>query len=259
MSAGAMEGRASTGRAIGDVICGAEFTKSRRTGQPVWRNSYYEGQIEKRLWRPVADGTRRGGRRYAGAVLKSAKELERKTLRARQKLSPGCRNGALGSIAIEVLEALYLNFVDYKSGQLEPAIATIAETIGRSYSAVHAALKRLRNARFLHWIRRSRPIENATGPQVEQITNAYALDVPPEVAQMVRQLMGRSPLPDDARWERERRAAEWDAMVASLSAEKYLQDICPVDGRMGETLKSIAILLDRRESSSRRETGSRVI
>lgn len=259
MSAGSMGGSASAGRSIGDVIAGAEFTKTRRTGQPVWRNSYYEGQIEKRLWRPVADGTRRGGRRYAGAVLKSAKELERKTLRARQRLSPGCRNGALGSIALEVLEALYFNFVDYKSGELEPAVATIAEKIGRSYSAVHAALKRLRNARFLHWIRRSRPLDNATGPQVEQITNAYALDLPPEVALMVRTIMGRAPMPDDDRWERQKRKEEWDAMVATLSAEKYLQDICPVDGRMGETLKSIAILLDRRESSSRRETGSRVI
>lgn len=256
MTAGAMEGRASTGRSIGDVIAGAEYTKTRRTGQPVWRNSYYEGQIEKRLWRPVADGTRRGGRRYAGAVLKSAKELERKTLRARQKLSPGCRNGALGHVAIEVLEALYLNFVDYRTGQLEPAVATIAQAIGRSYSAVHAALKRLRNARFLHWIRRSKPVENAVGPQVEQISNAYALDVPPEIATMVRQLMGRSPLPDDAKWERERRKAEWDAMVEALSAEKYLRDICPVDGRMGETLKSIAFLLDRRESFEARETGS---
>lgn len=256
MTAISAEGRAGTGRAIGDVIAGKEFTKTRRTGQPVWRNSYYEGQIEKRLWRPIGDGTRRGGRRYGGAVLKSAKELERKTLRARQRLSPGCRNGALGHVAIEVLEALYMTFVDYKEGRLEPAIATIAEAVGRSYSAVHAALKRLRDAGFLHWIRRSKPTENATGPQVEQITNAYALDLPPEVAQMVRHLMGRAPLPDDVKWAGEQRQAEWKAMVESLSAERYLEAMGAVDGRLGETLKSIARMLDKRESSTRRETGS---
>ena len=36
---------------------------SPRSGERVWRNSYTVGTIEDRVWKPIHDGSRRGGRR----------------------------------------------------------------------------------------------------------------------------------------------------------------------------------------------------
>jgi hypothetical protein len=60
------------GRGIGGLVTGiaaglmeAAVRKERarrqpRSGQPVWRNSYNEGQLEDRLWRPIGIGKARG-------------------------------------------------------------------------------------------------------------------------------------------------------------------------------------------------------
>ena len=233
--------------------------KRTHSGQPVWRNSYTEGQIEDRLWRPIGDGKRRGARRRIGAILKAAKELDRRTRRERQKERAGVRNGIIGDIGYAVLEAIYNHFVEYATGRCEPAIATIAEKIGHSYAATHAALRRLRSAGFIQWIRRSRPTDNKgeAGPQVEQISNAYALMLPEKIEAMIRKLLGRTPIPDDARWRREQDKREWDAMVAGLSATDFMEAHWDGDRLAGESLKRIAAMLDaqERESSSSVETG----
>ncbi len=245
-----------TARAIGDVLSGREFTKSRRSGEKVWRNSYYEGQIEHRLWRPIGDGTKRGGKRRAGAILKAARQFEYRTRVKRRIEQPGCENGLLGAIGLEVLEALY-EVVDFASGRLEPAIATIGERIGRSYAAVHRALCRLREAGFLHWARRSRKLDNAgdAGPQVEQITNAYALLVPKELEFFLSRLIGRGPKPDCDRWRREDDAAEWQRMLDGLTARELHDATWNGDQLVGETIARIADALDERESIRVRETG----
>lgn len=240
-------------RSIGEIVANVKPQKAFRSGQPVWRNSYTEGQIEKRLWRPIADGTKRGAHRRIGAILKSARELERKTRRERQRTHPGCRNGVLGQIGLDVLEVLYLKFVDFKKGTLEPAISTIADTVGHSYAAVHAALRRLRTAGFLHWVRRIRPTERRgeAGPQVEQITNAYALLIPKSIEGLIKHLLGKAPIPDDARWRKEAQAAEWQSMLDSLSAQELQRDTWIGDNLAGETLARIARIVDQQRESSR--------
>ena len=58
-----------TGLAFGEIVSGLKPLKEFRTFQPVWRNSYYEGQLEDRVWQPVgigrARGSKRAGRRFA--------------------------------------------------------------------------------------------------------------------------------------------------------------------------------------------------
>ena len=78
---------------IGKLVANLKAPKMRRSGEPVWRNSYYEGQIEGRIWRPFAGGKVRGAKRRIGAVLKSARELERRTRRQRKGL-PGAGDWA---------------------------------------------------------------------------------------------------------------------------------------------------------------------
>lgn len=236
-----------------------------RGGQPVWRNSYYEGQLEDRLWRPVGmgaqRGTRRGAKRFAGAMMRAAKALDLRTRVERKKQTKGTRNGVLGEIGIAVLEVLF-DLVDFASGRLEPAITTLAERTGYSYSAVHNALGRLRNAGFLKWIRRSRPLERKgeAGPQVEQITNAYVLTVPAEFEDYVRRLVGDGPAADCEQWRREQAGKDLDAMISKVSASRFHRDFWSGDKLTGETFAQIAAGLDRlerqeRESSRAGETG----
>lgn len=218
--------------------------------QPVWRNSYYEGTFEHRVWRPFMGGKLRGAKRRIGAIMKSARELERRTRRERQSERPGVRNGLLGQIGLDVLDALYNKFLDYRTGRMDPAIGTIAEAVGHSYAAVHAALIRLKAAGFLQWIRRSRPTDNkgSSGPQVEQVTNAYVPLLPDKIEKMVQHLLGRAPLPDDAQWHGEEQKRQWQAMLDSLSAAEFVNATVKATGLLGDTLKNLALAIDRRES-----------
>lgn len=255
---------------IGDIL-GGRFTappkeeKIFRSGQPVWRNSYYEGQLEDRIWRPVGVGKDRGkkrnAKRYLAVALQMAKRVELRTRRELQGAKKGVRNGAIGAIGIAVLEALY-ELVDYATGRLEPAIGTIAEMVGHSYSAVHEAMVRLRRQGFLQWIRRSRPTENKgeAGPQVEQIPNAYILTLPDELETIARRLIDDTPVPDDEAWRRQQGKLDWKAMLDQLSATDLIAQHWHGDRLAGETFARIAAVLDAREKQEResgkaRETG----
>jgi len=265
MSGGAI-GSLTTGIAAGlmDIAVRKEreHGDSPRSGEKVWRNSYTEGQLEDRLWRPVGigkdRGKKRGARRLMGAMLKAAEKLELRTLRERQAKKPGVRNGVLGDIGLRVLKKLY-EIVDFRTGRLEPSIQHIADEIGKSYAAVHNALDRLRQRGFLSWIRRSRPTDNKGqfAPQVEQITNAYALRIPVELQDHIRDVLGDAPTPDCERWRREQADKDLEALIATISASKFHHDFWSGDKLTGQSFASIAAGLDRqeRESSKCGETG----
>lgn len=229
---------------------------SPRSGQPVWRNSYYEGQCEHRIWRRYGDGTARTGKRLHSLILKSARRFERETRRTRQQETAMRRRGLLGDVGLEVLDYLW-SLVDFMTGRLEPAIETIAQETGRSYSAVHRALKDLRMRGYLQWERRSKPIEKPVpgGPLVEQISNAYVLLIPEGIRRYVSMMFGKAPTPDCVAWDSEQRKAEFDRMLSQLSAREFQRATWDGDPRMGETLANIARMIDHRESSISRETG----
>lgn len=234
---------------------------SPRTGERIWRNSYTEGTIEDRIWKPIHDGTTRGGKRWTAALLKAARSFEYRTRRERREGEPGARNGALGEVGLEVLGFLY-ELVDFASGRLEPAIATIAAGVGRSYSAVHDALCRLRREGFLHWMRRSRPIDDPEpgGPQVEQVPNAYALLIPEATKGWMSLLLRKRPIPACEQDRRNQEAAAFQAMLAGLSAQERHEATWNGDNLLGETLRKLAAAVDGRltkkgESGTTRETG----
>lgn len=238
---------------IGAIVAGLKPAKEYRSNAPVWRNSYYEGTIEDRIFRPFMGGQVRHAKRMAGAILKSARDLERKTRRERQEKKPGTRNGILGQVGLDVLDVLYNRFLDYRTGRLDPSIEGIATAVGHSYSAVHAALMRLRQCGFLHWVRRSRPTDNRgqAGPQVEQIPNAYALLIPKAIEGLVKLMFGKAPVPDDARWRKEESRKEWEAMLSSVPAVEAHETTWDGDRLTGETLKRIAAAIDAREIQER--------
>ncbi|WP_375291227.1 hypothetical protein [Qipengyuania sp.] len=226
-----------------------------RSGQPVWRNSYYEGQVEDRVWRRYGDGSKRQGKRATGAIRKAARRFELETRAKRKQTEPGVQNGALGAIGLEVLDTL-CELVDFMTGRLEPAIATIAERIGRSYSAVHLALRRLQRAGFIDWMRRSKPVDNPVpgGPMVEQISNAYAILVPDGLRFWWDRTFGRAPVPACAQDAAARDKADFDRMIAGLSAKRYVADFVR-DPLLGPILDRLAARIDAREGKDR-ESGT---
>lgn len=268
MSAAATPERGGDARAIGAIagLIGSNLTRKARmmhrggdnprSGQPVWRNSYYEGTKEHQIWRPYGDGKARTGKRLTAIVMRAAKGFERESRARRQKEVQGRRRGLIGEVGVAVLEFLW-ETVDYLTGRLDPAIGTIAAELGRSYSAVHAALTALRKHGFLQWQRRSRPIENPVpgGPLVEQISNAYVLLIPKAARNFVDVVMGKAPPPDCVAWDAEQRKAEFGRMLAGLTAGEFHRDFWSGDTRRGETLANIARMVDERESSKTRETG----
>lgn len=234
-----------------DRAARSRFTRgdSPRTGQPVWRNSYTVGQIEDRIWKPINGGSVRGGKRYTRALLKAAKQFELRTRAKRREVEPGARNGDLGPVAIAVLEYLY-DKVDYATGRLDPAIRTIADAIGHAYSAVHEALKRLRLHGFLHWMRRSKPVDNPEpgGQQVEQASNAYALLCPQKLQGWLSRLFRKAPAPECEVDRRKREQADFEAMLETMTAQERHAVTWNGNSLLGEILGRVAAGVDARES-----------
>lgn len=210
-----------TARSLGEILGGLQPAKRTRSNQRVRRNSYYvSDRRSSALWRPLG-ANNRDARRLIAARLKAAEYYDR-----RHK-QPGKWNGPLGAIGLEVLRELY-RIVDFKTGRLEPAIATICNRIRRSKQAVVDALARLKQHGFLDWVRRSEPTEcEGAGPQVRQITNAYGFGLPESAAAWVKKILGNGPVPDCELARQEADRAEAEAMLATASIDEqvdYLVD-----------------------------------
>jgi len=174
----AASGTSNIARSFSEVTTG--IRDRARSNSPVRRNSHNAGGSEVSLWRmhntfPKTEHNAR---------MRAAEAFEHET-----KL-PGKRNGALGSIGLDVLRCL-LRLRGRKDGRLDPSYQWIADKIHRSRSAVGKALERLKASGFLDWIRRCVPIEDALPDeqQSEQISNAFILLQPPTVREFVRRML----------------------------------------------------------------------
>jgi len=219
-------------------IAGGKAKKAHRTGQPVRRSSYRAGEREQRYWRPFNKAER-------NARMRAAEVYDRK-----HKIA-GRRNGPLGAIGVDVLREL-MRMIDFKTGRLEPAIATLAERLRRSRGAIVSALARLKDHGFLNWIRRFEPIEDrdAFGPQVKQVTNAYWFGLPKEAADMVRRMMGKGPLPDDEATRRKAEEEQTAAMLATVSAEDLAAFRAGNESPLAKALASLGRRVDLNNANS---------
>jgi Helix-turn-helix domain len=94
----------------------------------------------------------------------------------RQTREPGKHGGALGRIGLDVVYALTHDFLNFRSGALYPSQATIARAANCCEKSVERALKRLKAAGLLNWLRRCEPVVQPDGGfLLRQISNAYAL------------------------------------------------------------------------------------
>jgi hypothetical protein len=89
---------------------------------------------------------------------------------------PGHHGGAVGHTGLAVLHALIFDFLNHRTGRLDPSYAAIAQKAGVCVRTVASALKRLKALGILNWVRRCAERRAADGRFVlEQETNAYAV------------------------------------------------------------------------------------
>lgn len=223
---------------LGDILTAQHGRKPLRTVEPVRRHSRAAGRCEGVFWR-------RTDRQEVRRIVMAARRYE---LATRQ---PGARNGALGSVALEIVE-LFANLVDFRTGRLEPSLDTLMRMLKRSRDAISRALRALRAHGFIDWLRRYVSTGNeGRGPQVQQTSNAYRLSLPARALQLLGRYGQPTPEPDDSSHARQSRAAEIETHRQSLTlAERPLFDI--EDGPLARALSRLGAGLDKQRESARR-------
>ena len=125
---------------------------------PVWSGS----TTREIRFRPVP-------KKAAVRLWHRARDFDRRTRR------PGRHGGAVGHAALQVLHALIFDFLNYRSGRLDPSHAAIARKANVCERTVRTALARLKSLGILDWVRRCAESWRDGRFVLEQETNAYAV------------------------------------------------------------------------------------
>ena len=216
-----------------------------RSRTPVRRSSGLAGRCEGLFWRRITA-------QEAAQIRLGARKYELATKEA------GARNGALGTVALEVLD--YLTRLIGRNGRLEPSLDFLMGKLRRSRDAIHRALKALRQHGFLDWLRRYVPTGNdGRGVQVQQTSNAYRLSLPERARRLLGRMLADIPVPADFAHRRAAQAAEIEAHERTLSlAELPLfrvedEGIAAALSRLGAAISS------RKERESAKQTESKLV
>ena len=227
--------------AIGDII--SPPTTRARGGAPVRRHSHTAGRCEGIFWR----------RTDRQEVRRAVLAAERYELATRQ---PGDRNGALGSVALEILRYL-ANLIDYRTGRLDPSLETMMRKLRRSRDAIVRALAALRRHGFIDWLRRYVPTGRDHGPQVQQTSNAYRLSAPQRALRLLGRLGVPVPMPDDFEHARMARTPVLDAYRRSLDLDELPLFAGDPDDPLTQSLVALGrAMKERRERESAKQTES---
>ena len=93
----------------------------------------------------------------------------------RQTHVEGHHGGAVGPSALQVLHTLIFDFLNYRSGRLDPSYAAIARKANVCERTVATAIQRLKTLGILNWVRRCAESMRDGRYVLEQETNAYAV------------------------------------------------------------------------------------
>jgi hypothetical protein len=217
---------------------------SRRTHQPIRRQSRLAGRCEAVFWKSTK-------RQDVRQIVLAAKRYDVSHKEA------GKRNGALGHVALEIIDYL-ANLVDYRTGRLEPSIDYLMRKLRRSRDAIVRGLKALRTHGFIDWLRRYVPTGNeGAGVQVQQTSNAYRLMMPKRAKELLGRYGRKVPCPDDFAHAQVQQAAQIEEWRDFLSFEEKARfDI--EDDKLAESLARLGALMDKkRESAERTESQSK--
>jgi len=104
---------------------------------PVWKDS----TTQEARFQPLP-------KKQAARIWHKARRFDRLTRTA------GKHGGAIGRTALTVLYALLFEFMNYRTGRLDPSYDGLAHRAGVCRRAVATALQRLKTLGVLHWLRR---------------------------------------------------------------------------------------------------------
>ena len=125
---------------------------------------------------PVWSGSVANPVRFAAMPKKAAVRLwHRARDLDRSTHEPGRHGGAVGPTGLAVLHALIFDFLNHRTGRLDPSYAAIAAKAGVCVRTVATALARLRELGILNWVRRCAESWRDGRFVLEQETNAYAV------------------------------------------------------------------------------------
>ena len=137
--------------------------EQRPRGGKVW--PVHKGSVVGPVHSMPLGSSRRESRARRARIIQHARHYERVTR------TPGSRkrNGALGYIALAVLQSLLYDFHSLATGSTFPKQETIATAANISPRSVARALVRLKRAGFLSWTKRARRLVADDGT-VEEIS-----------------------------------------------------------------------------------------
>jgi hypothetical protein len=125
---------------------------------PVWRDS----TTDDVKFHPLP-------KKQAVKLYHRARDFERRT---RQ---PGKQDGAIGRNGLAVLHAMIFDFLDFRTGQLDPGYAAIARKACIGIRSAARGLQALKLAGILNGLRRCTPTFKDGRCVLDQDTNAYAI------------------------------------------------------------------------------------
>lgn len=136
--------------------------------QRVWRNSS-RSEIK---FSPL-------DRRSASKLWHDARRFERQTMHTRiDAFGKRHHQGRLGRMGLMVLHTLIYDFLNFKSGRLDPSYQAIAHKACISVRSVARGLAKLRDAGVLNWVRRCTGSMDGDRYVLDQDTNAYGIAAP---------------------------------------------------------------------------------
>src|ERR1700733_1356499 len=125
---------------------------------------------------PVWSGSTTAPIRFAPMAKKAAVKLwHRARDFDRGTHQPGRHGGSVGHAGLQVLHSLIFDFLNHRTGRLDPSYEAIARKAGVCVRTVAAALKRLRELGILNWVRRCAESWRDGRFTLAQESNAYAV------------------------------------------------------------------------------------
>jgi hypothetical protein len=138
----------------------------------------YEG-TSYAAW-PVWSGSTTRETRFVPMPKKAAIRIYHKAVEwnRRDKLA-GCHGGVIGSHVLLVLHSLIFDFLNSKTGRLDPSYSSLQRATRLCRQTIAKALARLKQLGIINWIRRCEEDQDEFGRfMLRQKTNAYAI-LPP--------------------------------------------------------------------------------
>jgi hypothetical protein len=188
---------------LGAILHAAEADPPRagKAPWPVWNNSTCK-PVE---FQPLT-------RREAVRIYHDARRFERQTREADHQ------DGALGRNGLAVLYALLFDFLNHRTGRLDPTRATLANAANMCVRSVDKGLAKLKEAGVLNWIRRCAETCKDGVFWMRQLSSAYFV-LPQGQWRGFTPAYEPCPAPDPESWGATPPLPEPMAMALALRAE----------------------------------------